>query len=41
MYAMTYTRPDIAFVVGKLSRFTSNLGSHHWMAIRRVLRGAY
>nr|GEZ10014.1 zinc finger, CCHC-type [Tanacetum cinerariifolium] len=27
MYAMTCTRPDIAFVVGKLSRYTSNLGS--------------
>ncbi|GKA15654.1 zinc finger, CCHC-type containing protein [Tanacetum coccineum] len=26
MYAMTYTRPDIAFVVGKLSRYTSNPG---------------
>ena len=38
MYAMTCTRPDIAFVVGKLSRFTSNPGPHHWMAIRRVLR---
>ncbi|GKB04637.1 zf-CCHC domain-containing protein [Tanacetum coccineum] len=24
MYAMTYTRPDIAFSVGKLSRYTSN-----------------
>ena len=38
MYVMTCTRPDIAFVAGKLSRFTSNPGSHHWMAIRRVLR---
>ena len=35
---MTYTRPDIAFTVGKLSRFTSNPGPHHWMAISRVLR---
>nr|GEW32465.1 zinc finger, CCHC-type [Tanacetum cinerariifolium] len=26
MYAMTCTRPDIAFVVGKLSRYTSNPG---------------
>ncbi|GKE63927.1 zinc finger, CCHC-type containing protein, partial [Tanacetum coccineum] len=24
IYAMTYTRPDIAFVVGKLNRYTSN-----------------
>nr|GEU90483.1 hypothetical protein [Tanacetum cinerariifolium] len=29
MYAMTCTRPDIAFVVGKLSRYTSNLGTRH------------
>nr|GEV83955.1 zinc finger, CCHC-type [Tanacetum cinerariifolium] len=26
MYAMTCTQPDIAFVVGKLSRYTSNTG---------------
>ncbi|KAK1413804.1 hypothetical protein QVD17_35587 [Tagetes erecta] len=38
MYAMICTRPDIAFAVGKLSRFTSNPGSHHWQAINRVLR---
>nr|GEY56690.1 zinc finger, CCHC-type [Tanacetum cinerariifolium] len=24
MYSMTYTRPDIAFALGKLSRYTSN-----------------
>ncbi|GKA11272.1 hypothetical protein Tco_0690705 [Tanacetum coccineum] len=37
MYAMTYTRPDIAFVVGKLSMYTSNPGTQHWQAIQRVL----
>ena len=26
MYAMTSTRPDIAFAVGRLSRFTCNPG---------------
>ncbi|GKE52636.1 zinc finger, CCHC-type containing protein [Tanacetum coccineum] len=36
MYAMTCTRPDIAFAVGKLSRYTSNLGTQHWQAIQRV-----
>jgi hypothetical protein len=30
MYAMTCTRPDIAFVVGKLSRYTSNPSAQHW-----------
>ncbi|GJU53920.1 zinc finger, CCHC-type containing protein, partial [Tanacetum coccineum] len=38
MYAMTCTRPDIAFVVGKLSRHTSNPGTQHWQAIQRVLK---
>nr|GEZ77001.1 zinc finger, CCHC-type [Tanacetum cinerariifolium] len=43
MYAMTRTRPDIAYVVGRLSRFTSNLSRQHWKAITRIfkyLRGA-
>ncbi|GJT69663.1 zinc finger, CCHC-type containing protein [Tanacetum coccineum] len=35
MYAMTYIRPDIVFVVGKLSRYTSNPGTQHWQAIQR------
>ncbi|GJR00472.1 zinc finger, CCHC-type containing protein [Tanacetum coccineum] len=38
MYAMTCTRPDIAFVVGKLSRYTSNPSTQHWQAIQRVLK---
>ena len=38
MYAMTCTRPDIAFAVGKLCRYTSNPSSVHWHAINRVLK---
>ena len=38
MYAMTSTRPDIAFAIGKLSRYTSNPSMMHWNALRRVLR---
>ncbi|KAI3701767.1 hypothetical protein L6452_27096 [Arctium lappa] len=38
MYAMTSTRPDIAFAVGKLSRYTSNPSIHHWQAIGRVFK---
>ncbi|KAK9723814.1 hypothetical protein RND81_05G027400 [Saponaria officinalis] len=38
MYAMTSTRPDIAFAVGKLSRYTSNPSLEHWVAVKRVLR---
>ncbi|GJX51663.1 zinc finger, CCHC-type containing protein [Tanacetum coccineum] len=37
-YAMTCIRPDIAFVVGKLSMYTSNLGTQHWQAIQQVLK---
>ncbi|GJZ76442.1 zinc finger, CCHC-type containing protein [Tanacetum coccineum] len=38
MYAMTCTRPDIMFTVGKLSRYTSKPGTQHWKAIQRVLK---
>ncbi|GJU45099.1 zinc finger, CCHC-type containing protein [Tanacetum coccineum] len=38
MYAMTCTRHDIAFAVGKLSRYTSNPSTQHWQAIQRVLK---
>nr|GEW54681.1 zinc finger, CCHC-type [Tanacetum cinerariifolium] len=38
MYAITSTRPDIAYVVGRLSRFTSNPSRHYWKAITRVFK---
>nr|GEU44632.1 zinc finger, CCHC-type [Tanacetum cinerariifolium] len=38
IYAMTCTRPDIAFAMGKLSRYTSNLGTQHRQAIQMVLK---
>ena len=38
MYVMNCTRPDIAYAVNKLSRYTSNSGLDHWKAIVRVLR---
>ena len=38
MYVMNFTRPDIAYSVSKLSRYTSNPGVDHWKAIIRVLR---
>ncbi|GKE82921.1 zinc finger, CCHC-type containing protein, partial [Tanacetum coccineum] len=38
MYAITCTRPDIAFAVGKLSKYSSNHGTQHWQAIQRVLK---
>lgn len=38
MYLMTCTRPDIAFTVNSLSKYTSNPGDNHWKAIVRILR---
>ncbi|GJV15188.1 zinc finger, CCHC-type containing protein [Tanacetum coccineum] len=38
MYAMISTRPDIAFAVGKLSRYTSNPSALHWQALGRVFQ---
>ena len=38
MYAMISTRPDIAYVVDKLSRFTSNPSAQHWQAVNRLLK---
>ena len=33
MYLMNCTRPDLAFAVSKLSRYTKNPGVNHWNAI--------
>ena len=30
MYLMSCTRSDIAYLISKLSRFTSNAGFDHW-----------
>ncbi|GJV50917.1 retrovirus-related pol polyprotein from transposon TNT 1-94 [Tanacetum coccineum] len=38
MYAMTCTRPDIVYAVGRLSRHTSSPGKEHWDAIKRVFK---
>ncbi|GJU99230.1 zinc finger, CCHC-type containing protein [Tanacetum coccineum] len=38
MYVMTCIRPDIAFTMGKLSRYTSNPSTQHWQASQRVLK---
>jgi hypothetical protein len=38
MYLASATRPDISFVVCKLSRYMSNPGNDHWYAFKRVLR---
>lgn len=38
MYLASATRPDISYVVSRLSRYTSNPGDDHWVALERVLR---
>ena len=34
---MLGTRPDLAYAIGKLARFSSNPSQDHWDALRRVL----
>ncbi|KAD2804053.1 hypothetical protein E3N88_37430 [Mikania micrantha] len=38
MYLMTCTRPDLAYAVSRLSRYTSNPSSEHWKSMTRLLR---
>ncbi|KAK9100306.1 hypothetical protein Scep_023736 [Stephania cephalantha] len=38
MYLMNSTRPDIAYAVSKLSRYTSSPNDDHWTTLIRVLR---
>ena len=38
IYAMVCNRPDIAHVVGVLSRFMSNLGKEHWIIVKQVFK---
>ena len=38
MYLAISTRPDIAYVVGVLSRFSSNPGYAHWAAVKHLFR---
>jgi len=38
MHLMVGTRPDLAFAVGKLSRFVSGYTKEHLAAVRRMLQ---
>lgn len=38
MYAMTITRPDIAFVLGYLARYMCNPAIHHGHAMKELMR---
>ena len=38
MYAMLYTRPDICFAVGMVSRYQSDPGKEHWIAVKHIFK---
>lgn len=38
MYLMNCTRPDIAYTVSRLSRYTHNPSAEHWHALYRLLK---
>ncbi|KAA0047408.1 gag/pol protein [Cucumis melo var. makuwa] len=38
MYAMLYTRPNIFYSVGMVSRYQSNPGCDHWTAVKNILK---
>lgn len=38
MYAAYATRPDIAFAVNTVSKFSNNPGRRHWEAVKRIIR---
>lgn len=38
MFLMNYTRPDIAYAVSRLSRYTHNPSNEHWNALYRLLK---
>ena len=38
LYLSTGTRPDIAFAVSNVAKFSSNPTKQHWTAVKRILR---
>ena len=38
MYAMLCIRPDICYVVEIVSRYQSDLGEEHWIAVKHILK---
>ena len=38
MYLINCTRPDIAYTVGRLSRYTQSPNQDHWTTLERVAK---
>ena len=38
MYVMLCTRLDIRFAVGMVSRYQSDPGEEHWLAVKHILK---
>ena len=38
MYVMLYTRLDICFEVGMVSRYQSSPGPEHWTTVKHILK---
>ena len=38
LYLSTKTRPDIAYAVGNVARFSSKPIQTHWIAVKRIMR---
>jgi len=38
MYIQLATRPDLAYAISMVSRFSNNPGVAHWQAVKRILR---
>ena len=38
MYAMTCTRPDVAYSLGIVSKYQSDPGENHWKVVKTILK---
>ena len=38
MYAMLCTRPDVSYALSMTSRYQSNPGESHWIAVKNILK---
>ena len=38
MYIILYTQPDIVLAISVMSRYQSNLGEEHWIAVKNILK---